>query len=105
MNDVWQRYLDDIGAARGIAPGEISASIEQLPQRLTAQHGDLGKLALSENLVDALKTQDQERDLLIESGVADEENHSFRQIDLESYLDFVKRKNQPIGLKEKTHMQ
>lgn len=97
MNDVWQRYLDDIGAARGIAPGEIAASIEQLPQRLTAQHGDLGKLALSEHLVDDLKTQDQVRDLLIERGVADEDNHSFRQIDLESYLDFVNRENLHIG--------
>jgi len=97
MNDVWQRYLDDIGAARGIAPGEIAASIEQLPQRLAAQHGDLGKLALSEHLVDDLKTQDQVRDLLIERGVADEDNHSFRQIDLESYLDFVNRENLHIG--------
>ncbi len=97
MNDVWQRYLDDIGAARGIAPGEIAASIEQLPQRLAAQNGDLGKLALSEHLVDDLKTQDQVRDLLIERGVADEDNHSFRQIDLESYLDFVNRENLRIG--------
>ncbi|PKM16638.1 MAG: signal peptide peptidase SppA [Gammaproteobacteria bacterium HGW-Gammaproteobacteria-2] len=97
MNDVWQRYLADISAARGIEPAAIAAGIEQLPQRLAAQHGDLGKLALSEHLVDGLMTQDQVRDLLIERGVADEDNHSFRQIDLESYLGFVNGENLHIG--------
>jgi len=97
MNDVWQRYLADISAARGIEPAAIADGIEQLPQRLAAQHGDLGKLALSEHLVDGLMTQDQVRDLLIERGVADEDNHSFRQIDLESYLGFVNGENLHIG--------
>lgn len=97
MNDVWQRYLADISAARGIEPAAIADGIEQLPLRLAAQHGDLGKLALSEHLVDGLMTQDQVRDLLIERGVADEDNHSFRQIDLESYLGFVNGENLHIG--------
>jgi len=97
MNDVWQRYLSDIGSARGIEPEAIAAGIEQLPQRLAAQHGDLGALALSEHLVDGLKTEDQVRDLLVERGVADDDNHSFRQIDLESYLGFVNGENLHIG--------
>ncbi|MDP1696542.1 MAG: signal peptide peptidase SppA [Xanthomonadaceae bacterium] len=97
MNDVWQRYLADISAARGIEPSAIADGIEQLPQRLAAQHGDLGKLALSEHLVDGLMTQDQVRDLLIERGVADEDSNSFRQIDLESYLGFVNGENLHIG--------
>lgn len=97
MNDVWQRYLSDIGSARGIEPAAIAAGIEQLPQRLVAQQGDLAALALSEHLVDGLKTQDQVRDLLIERGVADDDNHSFRQIDLESYLGFVNKENLHIG--------
>src|SRR3546814_18836836 len=86
---VWQRYLADIGAARGIEPAAIADGIEQLPQRLAAQHGNLGALALSEHLVDGLKTEEQVRDLLIARGVAEDDNRSFRQIDLDTYLGFV----------------
>lgn len=97
MNDIWQRYLADIGAARGIEPEAISASIEQLPERLKAESGDLGKLARSEHLVDDLLTQDQVRDLLIERGVPDEDNHTFRQVDLDQYLGFISRENLTLG--------
>src|SRR3546814_13491751 len=97
MTDVWQRDLADIGAARGIEPAAIADGIEQLPQRLAAQHGDLGALALSEHLVDGLKTEDQVRDLLIARGVADDDNRSFRQIDLDTYLGFVNGENLHIG--------
>src|SRR3546814_553672 len=97
MTDVWQRDLADIGAARGIEPAAIADGIEQLPQRLAAQHGDLGALALSEHLVDGLKTEDQVRDLLIARGVADDDNRSFRQIDLDTYLGFVNGEYLHIG--------
>jgi len=97
MNDIWQRYLADIGAARSIEPAAIAAGIEEFPARLKAAAGDLGKLALGEHLVDALKTEDQLRDLLIERGVADEDNHSFRQVDLDAYLGFIAREHLRIG--------
>lgn len=97
MNDIWQRYLADIGAARGVEPAAISAGIEQLPERLKAVAGNLAELAVSERLVDALKTEDQVRDLLIERGIADEENHTFRQIDLDQYLEFIDREHLHLG--------
>src|SRR3546814_10011221 len=75
-------------------------SSDLLPQRLAAQHGDLGALALSEHLVDGLKTEDQVRDLLIARGVADDDNRSFRQIDLDTYLGFVNGENLHIGRQE-----
>lgn len=97
MNDIWQRYLADIGAARGLEPAAISAGIEQLPERLKAVAGNLAELALSEHLVDALKTVDQVRDLLVERGVADEDNHTFQQIGLDEYLGFIDREHLHLG--------
>ena len=57
--------------------------------RATAQ------LALKQGLVTELKTLDEFRALMIERGVADEDGHSFQQVDLDGYLSFVDRKHLP----------
>lgn len=86
MNDVWQRYLEEIAKARELAPEAIARGIDELPERVAAVEGDLARLAQREGLVDGLKTLDEVRALLIERGAADEDGTDFRQIDLEDYL-------------------
>ncbi len=87
MNDVWQRYLADIGKARKIAPQQLAADIDDLPQGIEAAQGDLGAYAKSHHLVDGLKTQEQVEDLLAERGVADADaDGGFRNIGLDDYL-------------------
>jgi len=90
MNDIWQRYLQQIGKARGIAPEAISAAINELPQRLAAVKGNLAQLALSEKWVDGLKTAYEMEQYLVDQGVAfDDEIGSFQQIDMVDYLGHV----------------
>ena len=90
MNDLWNRYLADIGAARGIAPASIAADIEQLPAGIAAVEGDLAQYALQHQLVDGLKTRQQMDDLLLERGVADvDAEGGFRQVSLQGYLDHL----------------
>lgn len=90
MNDIWQRYLQQVGTARGIAPEAISAAINELPQRLAAVKGDLAQLALNEKWVDGLKTAYEMEQYLVDQGVAfDEESGSFQQIDMIDYLGHV----------------
>ena len=48
-------------------------SIDEAPQRLAAVGGDAAKLALAEKLVDALKTRDELRALMIARGAKDDE--------------------------------
>src|SRR5690606_28246159 len=55
MNDLWDRYVADIAAARGLEPSAIDTMIAELPQRVQAAGGDLGKLAVDEKLVDGLR--------------------------------------------------
>jgi protease IV len=87
MNDVWQRYLGDIAAARGTTAQQLSASIVTLPQDVAATGGDLAQYALQQGLVDGLKTQREVEQLLAERGTADEDAPGgFRQVDMADYL-------------------
>jgi len=86
MNDIWQRYLSDVGRARGIDPAKLAADINDMPAGLKAADGDLAQWALNEHLVDALKTSDEVEQILEAKGAIDEAQHSFRQIDLDGYL-------------------
>lgn len=90
MNDIWQRYLAQVGKARNIDPAQITLAINELPARLAAVKGDLAQWAVNEKWVDELKTSYQMEQYLIEQGVAeDSDNHSFQQIDFMEYLGHV----------------
>ena len=93
MTDVWQRFVADLAQARKLDVAAINAMINELPARVQAVSGDLGKLAVDEKLVDGLMTSQDVEKLLIERGVADEEGTSFRQIDLKGYQSHLMREN------------
>ncbi len=90
MNDVWQRMLVDIGQARGIAPATLAARIDAMAEQVSAANGDLAQLALTQKLVDGLKTREQVEELLIERGVADDNAiGGYRQVALDTYLQHL----------------
>ncbi|MDZ4348707.1 MAG: signal peptide peptidase SppA [Xanthomonadaceae bacterium] len=97
MGDLWRRHLAEIAEARGLAAEDIARGIDELPERLAAVGGDLARLALSEGLVDDLKTQDEVRDLLIERGVGEEDDTRFRQVSMEDYLAHVDPADSGLG--------
>ncbi|MFT4246579.1 MAG: signal peptide peptidase SppA [Pseudomonas sp.] len=87
MNDVWQRYLADIGQARKLDPAQIVAGIDDMPAGLAAAGGDMAKYALQQKLVDGLKTRAEVDALLTERGVADSDtDDGFRSVDFDGYL-------------------
>lgn len=96
MNDLWNRYLADIAGFRKLDAATLQADIDQLPARVQSVNGNLAQLALRQKLVDALMTQDEVRDLLIERGVADDDEHTFRQVTLDNYLGFLDRETLPF---------
>ncbi|MBX3726077.1 MAG: signal peptide peptidase SppA [Xanthomonadales bacterium] len=97
MNDLWQRWLAEVGQARGLAPAALQASVDGFPERLEAAAGDFARVTLEAGLVDDLKTADQVRALLIERGVADRDGHSFRQVSMADYLEVLGRENGADG--------
>jgi protease-4 len=96
LNGLWSTWTGDVERVRKLKSGTVDAVIADLPQRLAAAEGDIARLALNEKLVDGLKTRNQFREGLLQSGAprSDEDSETFRQISLYSY---VRRTRQPIG--------
>ncbi len=95
MNDLWTRYVAEVGKARKLPEGALNNYINQMPERIKAVSGDLAKLALNEKLVDGLKTSEEIEVLLAERGAADKEN-GFRGIDLDGFLAHLGPAQMPI---------
>ena len=97
MNDLWQRYLADIGAARKLDPAQLAAQIDALPEGIEAAGGDNARHALEMKLVDGLKTREELDQLLTERGLADEDDeHGFRSVSLGGYLAHLDGRRLPI---------
>lgn len=96
MTDVWNRFVADIAKARGMEQAELEAMVNEQSARVQAAGGDLGQLALDEKLVDGLKTHYELEQMLVERGALDEDEHSFRQIELRGYLTQMGLHRMPI---------
>jgi protease-4 len=89
---LWSGWTDAVEKARKLPAGSIARGIDELPQRFAAVGGDAAQLALSEKLVDGLKTRDELRTLLTARGAHDEERKTFRQVSFGEYLARLKPK-------------
>jgi protease-4 len=87
---LWKTYTDDVEKQRKLPPGSLMRVIDDLPARLAAAGGDLAKFAVAEKAVDALKTRDELRAMMIERGAKDEDEKTFRQVSFEDYLARIK---------------
>jgi protease-4 len=97
---LWADYMRGVEKARKLPAGSVAAAIDDLPRRIVAAGGDTARLALNEKLVDALKTGDELRALLIERGAKDEDAKTFRQISFGDYLSLQKprRSGDAVGV-------
>ena len=96
--ELWSGFTGAVEAARKLEAGSIGRSIDEIPQRLAAVKGDAAQLALQAKLVDALKTRDEVRALLIAKGARDDDSKSFRQVSLAQYMAYVKERGTPNKL-------
>ncbi len=85
---LWASYAGAVEKARRLPAGSLGRALDTLPEALAAAGGDTAKLALQLKWVDALKTRDELRDALVESGVKD--GKTFRQVSAGAYLARVK---------------
>ena len=85
-NDLWTTWTQGVEQARKLPAHSVMKLIDELPQRLAAAGGDEAKMVLDAKFVDALKTRDEMRALLIERGARDDKIKSFRQVSFEAYL-------------------
>jgi protease-4 len=92
LQGLWGSYTDTVEQSRRLGTGSVNRGIDALPGSLVALNGDLAKLALENKLVDALKTRDELRQMMIERSARDEQSKSFRQVSFDNYLARLKPK-------------
>ncbi|MDO4936472.1 MAG: S49 family peptidase, partial [Sutterellaceae bacterium] len=66
MTDAWQQLSQSIETSRGLIPNSVQKMIDDLPAQLEKVQGNFSQLALNESLIDAITTEDEVRDMLLE---------------------------------------
>lgn len=64
MKDIWWQYTANIESARGLMPGSIDKMISSYPVLLEKSQGDMGRVALNQNLIDSVHASDEVSDIL-----------------------------------------
>jgi len=87
LNDLWQRWLDDVSARRRLDREALLAGIESRTEGVIATGGDTAIFAVNEHLVDGLKTREELDLLLAERGLPEADSEAgYRRIGFEDYL-------------------
>ncbi|MFA5683323.1 MAG: signal peptide peptidase SppA [Lysobacteraceae bacterium] len=88
LDDIWQRWLADIAAARQIDAAELHQRIDDSARELAADGGDFAATAKRWGLIDGTLNEDEFDDLLRERGALDD-NDELVATDLDGYLRFI----------------
>ncbi len=100
LNTLWSEWSRQVATARQVDPELLQAYVDEFADRLEAQGGDTGQLALSSGLVDDLLTLAAlRRKVGVEVGM-DKAHGSFRQIDHRRYLRALNQAT-VVGSKQK----
>jgi protease-4 len=86
LGDLWQIYLEDVAATRGVTTDRLEAYANEFPRLIEEAEGDTAKAALDFGMVDATLTRIEMRDRLIELVGEDEDTHSYNKIASSEYL-------------------
>jgi len=90
MGDLWMAYLDDVTAARELAPGTLLDYAEHYDDHVVRAGGDSAAAAVALGLVDHVGGRDILRNRLIELVGEDEKKHDFHKVDADEYLAFAR---------------
>ncbi|MEE4174514.1 MAG: signal peptide peptidase SppA [Xanthomonadales bacterium] len=86
LGDLWQQYLAEAGAARGIGADALERYAQDFLGTLAAADGDTARAALDNDLVDQALTRVEMRDYLVGLVGENEETHSFKRTSMSDYL-------------------
>ncbi len=87
VGDLWQGWLGDVAADRGMRPAQLEEVVLGFGERLRAAGGDGAKAALAAGLVDRVVSRDELRDRLVELVGEDEDTHLPQQVAMAAYLE------------------
>jgi protease IV len=90
LNSIWSTWKSDVAKARGFEPAVLQDYADNAAEALRKVDGDLARLALEAGLVTQLEGRYRVEERLAEITGEDEDAHSFKGIDHESYLAHVR---------------
>lgn len=92
INELWASYTDKVEHLRGLPSGSISDYVNNLDAHLALTNGNSGKLALEKSLVDKVVSRQEMINALIAVAGKNEEENSYKGVDIHSYLADVRKK-------------
>lgn len=95
LNVLWHGYKTDVATARKLQPEQIQQYADDTTALLTAQQGDLAKMAQAAGLVDGFKSRIEWRDHLRELVGENKDGESFKQVDAVDYAGLFDRPKLP----------
>ncbi|TAH45682.1 MAG: signal peptide peptidase SppA [Betaproteobacteria bacterium] len=97
IEGLWTLFRDDVVASRKLADGALDAYVGGYRDALAATGGDAAQAAVNARLVDRLSTRDQWRARLMERVGHDAEGEDFRRVELDAYLEALRRARPAAG--------
>ncbi|HLP61055.1 MAG TPA: S49 family peptidase, partial [Candidatus Deferrimicrobium sp.] len=97
LDVLWEVYLQDVAAGRGIKMDVLKDYVEQFPTRVKEFNGDLAQMALKADLIDYAANRDQVRDHLIKLVGEDKNTHTFYQVGYKDYLEALNKDDSRWG--------
>jgi len=87
LGQLWQAWLSDVSAARGLDAARVQAGIDNLPEELEASEGRFADMAVRQGLADRVSTRREFREHMIEiAGANGDQDDGYRSIGLGSYV-------------------
>lgn len=88
LGDLWQIYLNDVTAARGLKPQSLDQYAQEYPKLMAQANGELS--AVDFGLADQALSRVEAREYLIELVGENKETHSYNRVGLDDYLTTIK---------------
>lgn len=87
LSDLWGSWVKEGAGARKLAPEDVRAYIDKMPERLEAAKGNLAKIALQAKLVDRIGYRDEVRKRMIDLVGEAKGEKTFKQVSVADYLE------------------
>ena len=88
LGDLWQIYLNDVTAARGLKPQSLNQYAQEFAKLVVQANGDLP--AVDFGLADQALSRVEAREYFIELVGENKETHSYNRVGLDDYLTTIK---------------
>ena len=86
LDGLWDRYVNEVAAARGNKAADLTSLVNHLPEALQDVNGDAAKLATDSNLIDGVMSLPALRSKIAAVVGGNQATGGYNRIDLQDYL-------------------